>query len=92
MSTPVRLAALAALTLVVGCASKADNTKIDAATNQLFAQLANHQYAEIYETAAPEMTNAMAEPIFVGFMQRIDRRMGVCQRPVKGDSGFAFAI
>jgi hypothetical protein len=69
--------------LAAGCTPSGAGQAIEAATNQLFDQVAAKQYAQIYEAAAPEVTKDITEDLFVGFMQRVDRRLGACQRPVK---------
>jgi hypothetical protein len=79
---PALLAVALALGLS-GCLSKVDSKKVDDAENQLFAQLAAKQYETIYDTAAPEFRAGTSKDVFLGFMQRIDRKLGACQTPVK---------
>ncbi len=66
-----------------GCLSKVDSKKVDDAETQLFAELAAKQYETIYDNAAPEFTAGTSKEVFFGFMQRIDRKLGACQTPVK---------
>jgi outer membrane murein-binding lipoprotein Lpp len=74
-----------------GCLNQADAAKMDAAQTQFFAQMKAKQYEAIYDAAAPEFKAATTEDTFVGFMQRIDRKLGDCQPPVKQVSWHANA-
>ncbi|HEX4196755.1 MAG TPA: hypothetical protein VHZ26_04875 [Caulobacteraceae bacterium] len=69
--------------LTSGCLGQADAKKVDDATARFYQQVAARQYQVIYDQAAPELRDNISPDIFVGFMQRIDRRLGACQPPVK---------
>jgi hypothetical protein len=68
---------------LAGCASQADNRKIAAAQEAFFAAVQAKQYATIYDNASPEFQAAASRDIFIGFMQRIDRKLGECKAPTK---------
>jgi hypothetical protein len=77
------LPCLAAVLLLSGCLNKADDQKMQAAENHFFAEVGAKQYEQIYDESAPEFQGAATKDVFVGFMQRIDRKLGACQPPVK---------
>jgi hypothetical protein len=79
-----RLAICVALvSLTTGCVGGEDSKKADAAADRFYQQLAAKQYQAIYDDAAPELRNAIQEPVLAGFLARIDRKFGDCQPPVK---------
>jgi hypothetical protein len=65
------------------CMGQNDTKLADQATDQFYRQVAAKQYQAIYDNAAPELRGAVSAAIFVGFMQRVDRKFGVCQPPAK---------
>ena|ERR1700679_3564402 len=75
--------ALGLVLLASGCIDKADAQKTDAAMTAFFTQVQAKQYGVIYDAAAPEFRASMTKDVFVGMMQRIDRKLGDCQPPVK---------
>jgi hypothetical protein len=77
------IASIAAMLLTGGCLAKVDKAKFGQATDHLFGQIAAKQYAAVYDEAAPEYRTHISRDISIGFMQRIDRRLGACQTPVK---------
>jgi len=77
------LAVIALALLIAGCVNQADSKKITDAQYAFFAQVQAKQYPAIYDQAAPEFQAAMARDTFIGFMQRIDRKLGDCKAPVK---------
>jgi hypothetical protein len=79
-----RISAVIALALITSaCLNKADAKQTDDAMTAFFAQVRAKQYDAIYAAAAPEFQAAATHDVFVGFMQRIDRKLGDCQAPVK---------
>jgi outer membrane murein-binding lipoprotein Lpp len=78
-----RTVSIATALLLGGCLNQADSAKMDAAETQFFAQAKAKQYEAIYDAAAPEFKAATTADTFVGMMQRIDRKLGDCQSPVK---------
>jgi len=68
---------------VSGCGSSKDGPLADAAQSTFYQQLAAKNYQAIYDAASPELKQGIAGPTFIGFLQRVDRKMGVCQSPVK---------
>ena len=69
--------------LLGGCLNQADTKKMQAAEDQFFAEVRAKQFGQIYDESAPEFQAAATKDVFVGFMQRIDRKLGDCQPPVK---------
>ncbi len=69
--------------LLGGCLNQADTKKMQAAEDQFFAEARAKQFGQIYDESAPEFQAAATKDVFVGFMQRIDRKLGDCQPPVK---------
>ena len=53
------------------------------ATDQFYQRIAAKDYQAIYRDAAPEFRGSMSPDLFVGMMERIDRRLGACKAPVK---------
>jgi hypothetical protein len=74
---------LLAVLLLGGCLNQADTTKMDDATNQFFAHARSKDFGPMYDAAAPELQSSMTRDTFIGMMQRVDRKMGACQPPVK---------
>jgi hypothetical protein len=68
---------------LAGCLGQVDTQKVDAATNQVFAQVQAKQYDAIYDSASPEFQGSATKDVWDGFMQRIDRKMGTCKTPAK---------
>ena len=77
------LVALGLAALAAGCVNKADTGAAEAATQTFHERLDAKAYAEIYADAAPAFRAATSEPVFAGFMARIDRKLGPCRKPVK---------
>ena len=74
--------AAAALSLA-GCMSQGDTKASDAAMAQFYQQVAAKDYGGIWDASAPGFQSSTPRDIFGGMMQRIDRKLGVCQPPVK---------
>jgi len=55
----------------------------DQATAQFYQDLAAKDYHALYGLTSPEFRQVSTESNFTGFLQRIDRKMGRCQAPVK---------
>ncbi len=69
--------------MLAGCLNSGDSKKADDATARFFQLAAAKDYQTIYDEAAPEMKNSIAEADFAALMRRIDSNMGACQPPVK---------
>jgi hypothetical protein len=78
-----RILSCLALLLAGGCLNQADSQKMLAAEGHFFAEVRAKQFGQIYDESAPEFQAAATKDVFVGFMQRIDRKLGDCQQPVK---------
>jgi len=76
-------AAVALVLMTSACLNKMDTKKTDDAMNAFFAQVRAKQYDAIYSAAAPELQATTTHDVFIGFMQRIDRKLGDCQPPLK---------
>jgi hypothetical protein len=74
---------VALVLLTSGCLGKQDAAQVEAANQRFFAQGAAKQYEAMYDAAAPELRAATPKDVFIGYMERIDRRLGPCQAPVK---------
>jgi hypothetical protein len=62
-----------------GCLNKTDIKAADDATTRFYQQVAAKQYDAIYDAAAPDLQSATHRDIFIGYMKRIDRKLGACQ-------------
>lgn len=62
-----------------GCLNKTDTKAADEATTRFHQQVAARQYEAIYDAAAPDLRGATSRDIFIGYMTRIDRKLGACQ-------------
>ena len=69
--------------LTTSCRGAEASQKSDVATQRFFAQVTAKQYQQVYDETAPEFKSSTSAQLFVGMMQRIDRRLGACQAPVK---------
>lgn len=74
--------AVAALALAA-CVNKADSKASDAAIAQFYQRVAAKDYGAVWDEAAPQLQTSTARDLFIGMMQRIDRKLGACQPPVK---------
>jgi hypothetical protein len=69
--------------LTSGCLGRDDSKWADAAVDRFYQHMAAKQYQAIYAEASPEFRASMAPDLFGKAMQRIDRKLGACQPPVK---------
>ena len=73
-----------ALALALGaCVNKADTKASDAAIAGFYRHVAAKDYGGAWDEAAPQFQAATARDLFIGMMQRIDRKLGACQPPAK---------
>jgi hypothetical protein len=74
---------IVAVLLLAGCIDKAGTKAADDATAQFYKALAAKDYGGIYDAAAPQFRATAGRDLFIGMMQRVDRKLGDCQAPVK---------
>ena len=74
--------AAAALTLGA-CVNQTDTKASDAAIARFYQRVAAKDYGGAWDDAALQFQSATARDLFVGMMQRIDRKLGACKPPVK---------
>jgi hypothetical protein len=78
-----KIAWLALALPLAACLNQADTQKMDAATQQVFAELRAKDYEAMYAAAAPDLRAATSEATFVSFLRQVDGYYGDCQAPVK---------
>ena len=71
-------AALTAAVWASGCSIGTDGNLADAADTAFLQAVAAKQYQQAYQSAAPELQNAMDAETFQGMLQRVDRKLGPC--------------
>jgi hypothetical protein len=69
--------------LTSACNDPTSGPLADQATTRFYQALAAKDYHGIYAATSPEFQQASSEPVFTGFLERIDRKMGPCRAPVK---------
>jgi hypothetical protein len=70
---------ISAALILGGCLNKTDTKAADDASARFYQQVAARQYEAIYDAAAPDLQSATSRDIFVGYMKRVDRKLGACQ-------------
>jgi len=78
-----RLAWLALALPLAACLNQADSQAMDAATQQVFAELKAKDYDAVYAAAAPELRASGSETAFVSLLDKMDDYYGACDAPVK---------
>jgi hypothetical protein len=81
-----KIAWLALALPLAACLNQADNQKIDAATQQVFAEMKAKDYDAMYDAAAPDLRAITSKAAWIAFMQGLDSSYGACQPPVKAMS------
>jgi hypothetical protein len=73
-----RLGVVTIALLAAGCVPQVDTKAGDQVAADFYRQIAAKQYETAYQGAAPELRNGATLELFIGMMQRIDRKLGAC--------------